>query len=257
MQAVSLPAAAGLQWIIDGWLLFKRQPMALFSWAMFVTLILIFATLTAPIGPLLFIVLMPAITLSTLSITRHVADGRKLGPTMWFEPLKPRGLFKKLLVLGVLYVGICLTVGFMVFLPFANDLGQAMQTLADTQDASLLIDTLQTPMLLFAALYFILAALFWYSPILIGWHGLPVGKSLFFSAVACWRNKWAFLVYGAAWAAIFFGADLVISALVSLGIPVDFAAALQLPLNVVLGSVLYASFFPTYQKVFAGVAQIG
>ncbi|MCD8516357.1 MAG: hypothetical protein LRY61_03630 [Burkholderiaceae bacterium] len=115
MQAVSLPAAAGWQWIIEGWTLFKKQPMALFSWAMFVTLILIFATLTAPIGPLLFIVLMPAITLVTLSITRQVANGQKLSASMWFEPLKPKGLFKKLLALGIIYVVICLAVGFMVF----------------------------------------------------------------------------------------------------------------------------------------------
>jgi hypothetical protein len=256
MQAVSLPAMAGWQWIVDGWTLFKRQPMALFSWAMFVTLVLIFATFTAPIGPLLFIILMPAITLVTLALTRHVADGQKLMPSMWVEPLKPKGLFKKLLVLGVLYVGICLTVGFMVFLPFAGELGQAMQTLADTQDATPLIETLQMPMLLFAAFYFILAALFWYAPILIGWHGTPIGKALFFSAVACWRNKWAFLVYGAAWASIFFGIDLVVGAVVSLGIPLNIAAALQLPLNVFIGSVLYASFYPTYKKVFGGIDHI-
>ncbi|MCD8505094.1 MAG: hypothetical protein LRY53_09160 [Burkholderiaceae bacterium] len=253
MQAVSLPAAAGWQWIIEGWTLFKKQPMALFSWAMFVTLILIFATLTAPIGPLLFIVLMPAITLVTLSITRQVANGQKLSASMWFEPLKPKGLFKKLLALGIIYVVICLAVGFMVFLPFAGELGQAMQTLADTQDMEPLIDTLQTPMLIFAVFYFVLAALFWYSPVLIGWHQTPVGKALFFSAVACWRNKWAFLVYGAAWAAIFFGADLLFGAIVTLGIPIDIAAALQLPLNVLLGSVLYASFYPTFVKVFGSV----
>ncbi len=125
-----------------------------------------------------------------------------------------------------------------------------MQVLADTQDMAPLIDTLQTPMLLFAMFYFVLAALFWYSPVLIGWHGTPIGQSLFFSAVACWRNKWAFLVYGAAWAALFFAADLIVGVVVSLGIPLDIAAALQLPFNVFIGSVLYASFYPTFIKVF-------
>jgi hypothetical protein len=253
MQAVSLPATAGWHWIVAGWQLFKRQPMALFSWAMFITLVLIFATLTAPIGPLFFIVLIPAITLVTLSITRQVHQGQKLVPSMWLEPLKPSGLFKKLLLLGALYVGICLGVGFFVFLPFADDLGQAMQTLADTQDMSPLIDALQTPMLVFAVFYFLLAALFWYSPVLIGWHGTSVGKALFFSAIACWRNKWAFLVYGVAWAGLFFGFDLVFGVLVSAGIPLDIAAALQLPFNVALGSVLYASFYPTYMQVFEHV----
>ena len=108
-------------------------------------------------------------------------------------------------------------------------------------------------MLLFAVLYFILAALFWYSPILIGWHAMPVMKALFFSAIACWRNKWAFVVYGLAWFAIFYGMDLFVAAFVAMGLPLDFAAALQLPLNVLIGSVLYASFYPTYKQVFESV----
>ena len=251
MQAVSLPASAGWGWITKGWALFKRQPMALFSWAMFVTLVLIFATLTAPIGPLVFIAFMPAITFITLSITRHVDKGERLSPLMWFSPLKAPGIFKKLLMLGVLYVFICLSVGFLVFLPFAGELNQAMQILMDTQDAQPLMDALQTPLLTFAAFYFVLAALFWYSPILIGWHATAVGKALFFSAIACWRNKWAFLVYAIAWAAIFFAMDLVMGSIVAAGLPLDVAAALQLPINVVLGSVLYASFYPTYQDVFS------
>jgi hypothetical protein len=161
IQAVSLPASAGWQWIVKGWALFKCQPMALFTWAMFVTLVLIFATLTAPIGPLLFITLMPAITLMTLTLTRHVDKGERITPAMWFAALKPAGVFKKLLALGILYVGICLSVGFVVFLPFAGELNQAMQTLVDTQDAEPLMNTLQTPLLIFAGFYFLLAALFW------------------------------------------------------------------------------------------------
>jgi hypothetical protein len=253
IQAVSLPATAGWKWIAKGWMLFKCQPMALFTWAMFITLVLIFATLTAPIGPLLFITLMPAITLMTLSNTRHVDRGERLTPVMWFASLKPAGTFKKLLLLGALYVGICLSVGFLVFLPFADELNQAMQTLIDTQDIEPLMNTLQTPLLLFAGFYFVLAALFWYSPILIGWHGSTIGKALFFSAVACWRNKWAFMVYAIAWAAIFFAVDITIGAIVAAGLPLDVAAALQLPLNVLIGSVLYASFYPTYKEVFSFV----
>jgi hypothetical protein len=253
MQAVSLPASAGWQWIEQGWRLFKSQPMALFSWAMFVTLILIFATITAPIGPIIFISLMPAITFITLSITRHVQAGRRLVPSLWIEPLKQPGLFKKLMQLGALYVVICLSAGLIVFLPFSGELSEAMQVVANTQDATPLMEAMRTPLMLFALLYFLLAALFWYSPILIGWHGTGITQALFFSAIACWRNKWAFIVYGVAWAGIFFGVDLVIGVLVSIGIPLDIAATLQVPVNIVIGSVLYASFYPTYTSVF-GVA---
>jgi hypothetical protein len=250
MQAVSLPASAGLQWIIQGWALFRRQPLALFSWAMSVTLLLIIATYFAPIGPIIFIMLMPAITLMTLSIARHVHHGDRLTPGMWFEAVRVPGVLKKLLVLGALYVCICIAVGLLAFLPFAAELTQAMQTLSTTQDVAPLISAVRAPMMIFAVLYFILAALFWYSPVLIGWRATPIGQALFFSAIACWRNKFAFVIYGACWAAIFFVVDMIITLFVSAGIPVDILAALQVPINVALGSVLYASFYPTYVSVF-------
>ncbi len=37
----------------------------------------------------------------------------------------------------------------------------------------------------------------WFAPVLAAWHGQGVGKSLFFSLVACWINWRAFLVFGA------------------------------------------------------------
>lgn len=250
MQAVKLSPSAGWHWIYAGWYLFRQQPMALFSWAMFVTLLLIVGTIAAPIGPLLFIALMPSITYVTLCISREVHAGRQLGPRQWLEPLRQPGLFKKLFMLGLLYVAICLGVGFFVFLPFTGELSTAMQTLAESQDVAPLIEAVRKPLILFAVLYFILAALFWYSPVLIGWHNTSITQSLFFSAIACWRNKFAFLVYGIAWAAIFYLVDFVMGALVSLGISVDFAATLQVPINIAIGSILYASFYPTYVSVF-------
>jgi len=250
MQAVTLPARAGLFWIDAGWRLFRQQPLALFSWAMFVTLLLIFGTLSAPIGPIIFIALMPSITYITLSITRDVNAQRQISPRQWIEPLKQPGVFKKLIGLGSLYVVASLGMGILIFLPFAAELAAAMQILAESQDIEPLIQAMQTPMILFALFYLILAALFWYTPVLIGWHQTTITQALFFSAIACWRNKWAFLVYGVAWAAIFFGIDLLLGLLISIGIPIDIAATLQIPINIAIASVLYATFYPTYVSVF-------
>lgn len=250
MQAVTLPARAGWFWIDAGWRLFRLQPIALFSWAMFVTLLLIFGTLSAPIGPIIFIALMPAITYVTLSITRDVYAKKQMSPRLWIEPLKQPGLFKKLILLGFLYVAVCLGIGVLVFLPFSGEIAAAMQILAESQEVEPLMQAMQTPMILFAVFYFVLAALFWYAPVLIGWHQSTIVQALFFSAIACWRNKWAFLVYGLAWAAIFFVIDSGVGLLVAIGIPLDLAATLQVPINIAVGSVLYASFYPTYVSVF-------
>lgn len=41
--------------------------------------------------------------------------------------------------------------------------------------------------------------LFWHAPALTLWARLPLGKALFFSAIASWRNLGAFVVFGATW----------------------------------------------------------
>jgi hypothetical protein len=77
-----------------------------------------------------------------------------------------------------------------------------------------------------------------------------LGKSLFFSAIACWRNKWAFLVYGLTWLAIFLGIDSCANLLVAAGLPTMLINALQVPVNIAAGGILYSSFYPAYTSVF-------
>ncbi|MEK0115015.1 hypothetical protein WKH48_18280, partial [Bordetella pertussis] len=80
MQAVSLPAISGWQWVRDGLRLFMKQPLAMFTWAMAISLLLLFATYTPLVGPLLFVALMPSITLMTLSACKHVEADRVMLP---------------------------------------------------------------------------------------------------------------------------------------------------------------------------------
>lgn len=250
MQAVNLPAAAGWQWIRMGWELFRVQSAAILTWTMLISLALIFSMMAAPIGPLIFIAFVPIITYLTLCACRDVHAGKRLVPSQWFAPLKQSGLFGKLLKLGGIYVVICLLAGMIAFLPFSAQLSSAMQTVVDTEDLAPLMEALNTPMMIFGVFYFLLTALFWYAPVLIGWHGTTLSQSLFFSAVACWRNKWALVVYAVIWALIFSAIDLVLGVLMTIGIPISLVAALQVPANILAGSVLYCSFYPTYITVF-------
>jgi len=250
MQAVNLPAIAGWRWIKMGWELFRQQPSGIFTWTMLISLVLIFSSLIAPIGPVIFIALVPTITYLTLCACRQIHSGKKLLFPEWFTPLKQKPLVGKLLRLGLIYVGICLLAGLISFLPFSPQISQAVTILAEQDDLTPLVKALNMPMMIFGILYLLLAALFWYSPVLIGWHGFSIAKSLFFSAVACWRNKWALILYAVIWAGIFTLIDLFLGVLVGIGLPLTLVAILQVPANMVAGSVLYCSFYPTYITVF-------
>ena len=227
-----------------------RQPLALFTWALAVSVLVLFATLTAPVGPVIFIALMPIVTLMTLSACKHVAADRTMLPSMWVKPLQKPGVARKMVSLGVLYASLCLTAGLLSFLPFSSDLAEGMRAASVTNDVTPLLEALRGPLLIFGTLYVVIAALFWHAPVLIAWHGVRLGQALFFSGIACWRNKWAFVVYGLSWAAIFLGIDFCASMLVAIGLPTPVVSTLQIPVNIAAGGILYSSFYPAYTSVF-------
>ncbi len=250
MQAVALPARAGLRWAFDGWTLFRSQPLAFFSWAMFISLILMVASITPPVGPIVFVALMPAVTFITLCASRHAAAGQKILLGMWFAPLQTKNVFKKLIAMGSVYIALCIFMGLIAFMPFMTELSDSVQLATTSNNLVPLLEAVRTPMIIFAVMYVVMASLFWYAPALVGWHSLSLMQSLFFSGVACWRNKWAFMVYGLVWIGVFIAIDLVMSLLVLLGLSDSMAATIQIPINIVAGSILYCSFYPNYISVF-------
>ena len=250
MQAAALPLLTGWRWVSDGWSLFRTQPLAFFSWAMFISLILMIASITPPIGPLVFVLLMPAVTVVTLSASRHAAQGDKILLSMWLEPLKMTGVFKRLLGMGALYLSTCLVLGLLAFMPFAAEVSEALKLVTSAENLMPLFDAVRIPMMIFAVFYVLMAALFWYAPVLVAWHQVAVLQALFFSGIACWRNKWVFLAYGISWLAVFFAIDTTMSLLVWVGISTSIAATVQVPINIIAGAVLYCSFYPSYASVF-------
>jgi len=250
MQAASLPASYGWQWVRDGLKLFMKQPLAVFSWALAISLLVIFASLTPPVGPLLFVALMPVVTLMTLAACKHIEAGRVMLPSMWPQPLLRPGVFKKMLVMGAFYAGLSIAAGLITFLPFSAELTEGLRIASIEQNLTPFMQAMAVPLALFGVLYVIIAALFWHAPALVAWHGLRLMQALFFSGVACWRNKWPFLVYGITWLLAFLFIDLCAGILVSIGLSPELAGTLQIPFNIAAGGVLYCSFYPVYTSVF-------
>lgn len=169
---------------------------------------------------------------------------------MWFEPLKPSGVFKKLLGMGALYLGICLLLGLIAFMPFAAEVTEALKAVTDANNLLPLLEAVRTPMVIFGVFYMLMAAIFWYAPVLVAWHQISISRALFFSGIACWRNKWVFLIYGLSWLAVFIAIDSALSLLVWIGLSNTVAATIQVPINIIGGAVLYCSFYPSYASVF-------
>lgn len=248
MQAAQLPASAGLDWIRQGYQLFRQQPMALLTWALTVGFLVVLASMLAPIGPLFFVMFMPAISVMTLEACRRVENGQLLLPMRMFAVLRHPGLLKALLLLGFWYLILMLASGLLIFLPFADTLSSAIEQ-ASTDSPMALYQAVQPVLFLFGLCYVLLAALFWFAPGLIAWEKLGIKRALFYSIVAFWRNKWAFLLYAVAWALAVAAIEILSWLLVSIGLPATLIGLLQLPVNFALSAVLYASIYYTYTGV--------
>lgn len=250
MQALSLSPFAGWRWVRDGFTLFRAQPIPLFTWALMIGLLVLLASILVPIGPVLFVMIMPIITVVTLQACREIEAGRPMQPWHLVGEVLRSGKARRLLGAGSVYVAAVLLAGLIAFVPFMGHVADVAAGIQEEGDVAALYQAVRTPLLIFGLLYLVVAALFWHAPVLIAWHDMGLRKALFFSGVACWRNKGAFVVYGMVWAAAVFGLEVVGALLRGMGLSAQFAGFLQMPLNFALAAMLYASFYSTYTTVF-------
>jgi hypothetical protein len=98
----------------------------------------------------------------------------------------------------------------------------------------------------------------WFAPVLASRHRLSVGRSLFFSFVACWMNWRPFLVYGLGMmivAGVLPGILLGILLLIMPGAAELITAMITLPMVLVVAPTIFASFYASYRDIF-GISEI-
>lgn len=205
------PASQGFAWARQGWQVCARQPMA---YAGLVGMVIAGALLLAGIpliGPIVVVGLMPLAWMGFMLATQRVVVQERLTPGVMVDAVKSpgptRAAFAKL---GIAYV-----VGTFVVMLLAQLLGPGAEALAEAlEQASSTEEVMADPrfvqdMAWRLGLTWPLSLLFWHTPALTLWAKLPLGKALFFSAVACWRNLGAFVVYGASWLVAMMGLALL------------------------------------------------
>lgn len=218
-------------------------------WSLMTGLAITIAYLIPLLGQMVLIASMPVLTFITLNASRNIIDGRLMLPGMWLAPLRDQEARRSLIRLGMAYLGCCLLGGFLATLPFMDNLMTAVRS-DGTIDELALLEAVRGPFIAFGVLYLLISALFWHAPALMGWHRIKLVQALFYSMVACWRNKWPFLLYGLSWGAIFLAAQLLANMLVSLGLGNGAVQIILTPVNLILAAILYCSFYPTYMSVF-------
>ena len=250
MQLRLVPARQGVTWVRQGLQVFLRYPLP------FTTLFLIFlfgafmVVILPFVGVLALLILLPGVTLSFMIATRQALGGRLPMPGVFADPF--RGKSER--TLGMIKLGVGYALASLAMMMVADWLdGGRFEALArGGENAG---QAMSDPEMLVAiairlTLTLPLAVLFWHAPALVHWGGVTAAKAVFFSLVACWRNKGAFTVYGIVWggAVMLFG--VVTTALFGLlGVP-QLVGLAAVPAALAFSTVFYISLYFTFADCF-------
>jgi hypothetical protein len=261
MKLNLVPARTGMQWVREGVRVFWRMPLAFASLFLMTVIAVVLLSMIPLAGGALALVLAPAATVGLMAATQHALQGQLPLPVMLLTAFRqtPRQT-RDMLLLGAIYAAALLAIAAIAAAasPGADQLPRLLEKYHHQIGPELLADPERRPasrafvrhMLTLHLLYLPVAVLLWHAPALVHWHGLPVGKSLFFSAIAVLRNAPAYLVYGLGWMAV---TSVVWAGLMTLA---ALAGNLNLlisgipPVGVLIFSMFYASLWFTFRDSF-------
>jgi uncharacterized membrane protein len=197
MPGRKVRAGAGVDWIADGWSLFRRAKL---MWIVFLVLFFLFhlAMGMVPwIGMLASNIVSPILLGGIMLGCRSLETGGELELEHLLAGFRRQA--GPLVAIGLLYlVGQVLL--FCVFVFFA---GMTVLTAVLHGDHMAVIDAIQASALwlalgglVVAALAIPLMAAYWFAPALAMLHGIPAVPAMKASLAACFRNWLPMLVYG-------------------------------------------------------------
>ncbi len=256
MQVQTLPAAAGWAWLGAGFAIFRRNPPLLAMLVVTYWLIVLILNVLPVIGAVAASLIIPGLSVGLMQAARDLDRGQTVGLQTLFGGLQRNP--RTLIALGALYL--CCTLG-VLGLSALIDSGELLNFMISGKGADK--ETVESGVLILPSLFVMslmvpVLMAYWFAPVLAAWHGQSVGKSLFFSFVACWLNWRAFLFYSAA-LVVFAGVvpGLVFGILIAVlgGAEGGFMTAFVItPLMMVFAlmifSTVYASFYASYRDIF-------
>lgn len=257
MVVKTLPARAGLTWLRDALRLYRRQPFAFTSLVILYTIIVSLLAYVPVIGLPLAAVLIPFGTLGLTRAGREAERGTVPMPGLMLDAFRDPVQRKALTRLGLVNAGMVLVVVVLVSLLASDEL--ANWKFVDGQiDPASAVQNFPWDAIIAAALaYLPILMLTWFAPQLVAWHGQPVGKALFFSFFTCWRNRWPFVMLGAALLALSFAVVFIVTQLLqAFGASPQMASMLLTPVALILVSIGYATQYPIYRSLMEIPQQI-
>lgn len=256
MRAQTLPAAAGWNWIFGGFAIFRRNPVMLGMLVVTYWMTVIFLNILPLVGALAASLAIPGLSVGLMQAARNIERGQPVGLQTLYGSFKDNA--RTLFALGGTYL--CATLG-VLSMSAVIDGGELLRFMLSSSPADRAAidstDFMIPGLFVMAAITPVIMA-YWFAPVLAAWHRLSLGRSLFFSFMACWMNWRPFLTYGLGLLlvggvipGVFLGLLLVI-----LPAGANFVTALvTVPMLMIVAPVIFASFYVCYRDIF-GISEI-
>ncbi len=251
MKLNSVAPKEGYTWIRQGIWLFKQNPLGFLMLIFMYVFVAQLAVLVPVIGVFAVLLLTPTLSVGFMTACRQAIQKERIRPTIYLVALQSTPeIRKRMLQLGLVYAALIIALSFI--LSMLVDFELLIPLL--TNDKAITPEVVRQIYLIpfFGGLLYVpVAMLMWFSPVLVAWEDMPVGKALFSSAIACWTNRGAFFLYLAICGAMLIAIPLAIGSifnLLDLGQAASFVIA---PLSMAGLTVMHCSFFATWKACFA------
>lgn len=235
MESHQVNAKQGLQWILSGFYLFRRSPLA---WVIVCfTLLLIgrLMSLVPLLGTFIFMLISPVFQAGLMQGCKALEQGKPLEMKHLFIAFR-KNAAPLITIGGVSLIGHILILGLAMLIGGSQmtdmmlygkrvDESELMGVMSNFLTSSLLILTLSIPLIMAT----------WFSPLLVVFHDIPAIVAMQRSFFACLKNFIPFQIYGIA---------LIVLTVLSV---IPYGAGL-----IILIPTMFTSIYVSYKDIFLG-----
>jgi hypothetical protein len=227
----AVAAGRGMTWFMQGWDLFRRQPVLWIGVFVAMVVILMLVALIPLLGAIANTLIWVVLEAGLLIGCRALAEGGNLAFGHLFAGFRER--FGTLIAVGAISFGISLAVGILVALVMGIGVGTMLGGGPGPNAAPEALMAMALGMLVMFALLLPLFMALWFAPALVVFHECGPVEAMKESFSGCLKNVVPFLVYGLV------GLVLAILATIPFGLG-----------WLVLGPVVVGSVYASYRDIY-------
>lgn len=258
MQAVKLPASAGLDWLRKGFTIFKKRPTLFIALAFVWNFNTIISMQLLGIFGIFSVALVQPVYIAFILLCTHfIYEGKKLDWNELFEPFRELKILKSLLIAGFIY-GVVFFILDIVLTPALIREDDVANIIASESNGEITADSYNAlinsinPFAIIMTLIntVVLTLVYWFVPALILWNNVEPIKSIVFSCVGVLRNTSAFITLAVSFLIIGFIIWLMMLLVMTLGITGAFFAFILQLVFISLLMTVYCAMYISYRQIY-------